>query len=183
VVERDGIGLEVRVVGRVHGRDQIFRPSSSRGVAEVSQEFGEVRVSLISREPGSSIRGCSGEQAMDGRGGMIGTGGEVTVGKELGGKGSAGGIGKASRKSGRGSSEKRWVEFGGKTGERKRVQMKCFNIGGNANGVDAWARKVGDSKMMVTNSAGGSKDGLRNWVERVVDIERSRRLGRGTEGP
>ena len=138
---------------------------------------------MVSGEPGRSIGRRAGKQAMDGRGGMLVTGGEVTVGKELGGKGSAGGIGKASRKSGRGSSEKRWVEFGGKTGERKRVQMKCFNIGGNANSVYAWARKVRDSKMMVTDSARGSKYRLRNWVERVVDIECSRRLRRGTEGP
>jgi hypothetical protein len=121
VVERDGMGSEVRVVGRVHRSDQVFRPGSSRVVAEVSQELGEVRVSVIRREPGSSIGRCSGEQAVDGRGGVIGTGGEVTVGKELGGKGSTGAIGKTSRESGRGSGKKRWVEFGGKTGEGKRV--------------------------------------------------------------
>jgi hypothetical protein len=61
--------------------------------------------------------------------------------------------------------------------------MKGLNIGGNANGVDAGARKIGDSKMIVTDSARGSKDRLRNGVERVVDIECSRRLRRGTEGP
>ena len=149
----------------------------------MSQELGEIRVSVIRREPGSSIGRCSGEQTLDGRGGMIGTGGEVTVGKELGGKGSTGAIGKASRKSGRGSGEKRWVEFGGKTGERKGVQMKGLNIGGDANGMYAGARKIRDSKVMVTDSARGSKHRLRNWVERVVDIECSRRLRRGTEGP
>jgi hypothetical protein len=105
----------------------------------------------------------------------------VTVGKELGGKGSAGAIRKASTQSGRNSGEKRRVEFSGKAGKGKGVQMKGLNIGGDANGVNTGARKIGNSEMMVADSTRGGKDGLRHGVEGIVDIESRWRLRRGME--
>jgi hypothetical protein len=61
VVERDGIGSEVGVVGMVHGLDQIFRPVSSRVVLQMGQKFGKIGVGVIGGEPSSSIGRCAGK--------------------------------------------------------------------------------------------------------------------------
>jgi len=159
----------------------MFRPVSSRVVLQMSQKLGEIGVGAIGREPSSSIGRCAGKQATDGGSRMIGAGRKVTVGKELGGKSSASAIREASTQSGRNSGKKRWVEFGGEAGEGKGVKMKGLNIGGDSNGVNARARKIGNSEVMVADSAGSSKDRLRDGVERIVDIESRWRLRGGKE--
>lgn len=65
----------------------------------------------------------------------------------------------------------------------KGIKMESFDVGSDANGVDAGPRFVRDSKVSIALGAGGRESWFGNRIIRVVNKQAFGGVFRGSEGP